>query len=150
MTMRNGPLPLNNILKTVEIPTPKPYIFLFFVSRSTWWYDDHDHTEWSCPLYTRDAPISWKLLRSSPIDHIYYCSLCQETCDSMWSWQYGVVLRTVWLKSDPRSAPQFLLSLHKDLKKSRLGWPPMTTFVLTNQIITAIRLYGILEGTTVC
>jgi hypothetical protein len=38
-----------NISKTVEIPTPKPCIFLFLVSSSIKWCVGHDHTEWSCP-----------------------------------------------------------------------------------------------------
>jgi hypothetical protein len=33
---------LLNILKTVEIPNPIPYIFLFLVLRSIHWYVGHD------------------------------------------------------------------------------------------------------------
>jgi hypothetical protein len=33
---------LLNILKAVEIPTPKPYIFLFLVLSSIQWYIGHD------------------------------------------------------------------------------------------------------------
>jgi hypothetical protein len=39
-TPRNGKL--LNIPKTVEIPTPKPYIFLFPVLRGIQWYVGHD------------------------------------------------------------------------------------------------------------
>jgi hypothetical protein len=45
-----------NISKTVEIPTPKPYIFLFLVSRNIWWYVDHDHTGWSHPHMKQEVP----------------------------------------------------------------------------------------------
>jgi hypothetical protein len=62
--------PLNrkcpNFSKTVEIPTPKPYIFLVLVSSSIWWYVGHDHTEWygPVPLDIGSAQISWKPLET--------------------------------------------------------------------------------------
>jgi hypothetical protein len=70
-------LPLNrkcyNVSKTTEIPTPKPFIFLFLVSSSRWWYVGHNHTKWSQgrPLLNRKCPLFLKLLRSPPLNHRY-------------------------------------------------------------------------------
>ena len=64
-----------NILETVQIPTYKPYIFLFLMMRRVKW-----HGPWipkespGCmphPLHFIKRVISRKLFRSSPINHIY-------------------------------------------------------------------------------
>jgi hypothetical protein len=54
----------SNIPKTVEIPTPKPYIFLFLVSSSIWWYASHDRTLWSHSPLNRKCPYNyiWKTI----------------------------------------------------------------------------------------
>jgi hypothetical protein len=44
----------------IEVPTPKPYTFLPFVSRTIWWYIGQDHTEWSCPPLHRKFLNMWK------------------------------------------------------------------------------------------
>jgi hypothetical protein len=45
-----------NILKTVEIPTLKQYIFVVLVSGSIRCYVGHDHAGWSCPPLNRKCP----------------------------------------------------------------------------------------------
>ena len=72
-----------NILKTVQLPTCKPYIY----SYSLWWgaLSDMDHGSQRgppgvCPpgaFYFIKCVISRKLFRSPPINHIYCCSLWQ-------------------------------------------------------------------------
>jgi hypothetical protein len=73
MPIWDGPVPLYrkcpNILKTIEIPTSKPYIFLILVSGDIRWYVGHDHTGGSVPPETGSALIFRKLLRSPPINH---------------------------------------------------------------------------------
>ena len=59
-------LKLLNILKTVEIPTPKPYIFLFLVLRSIQWYVGDDPWDQPHPPGNWNSWISWKPLRSPP------------------------------------------------------------------------------------
>jgi hypothetical protein len=56
---------------------------LFLLSRSIWWCADHDHMELSHPPYTRNAPVSWKLLISPYIYHIYFCFFCDRKCEVM-------------------------------------------------------------------
>lgn len=67
---------LLNILKTVETSTD---IFLLLVSRFIIQYVGHDPREWSPPPKTGSTQISWKLLRSLLLNHVYSCSLCQGT-----------------------------------------------------------------------
>jgi hypothetical protein len=43
-------------LKNLEIPTSEPYILLFLVSSSIWWYVGHDYMVWSCPSWYRKCP----------------------------------------------------------------------------------------------
>ena len=68
-----------NISETVQIPTHKPYIFLFLMMRRIKW-----HGPWILkgspggmphPLYFIKCVISRKPFRSPPINHIYSCSL---------------------------------------------------------------------------
>jgi hypothetical protein len=54
---------LLNISKTVEIPTPKPYTFLFVVLRGIQWYVGHDH--WGQP-HPQEKEIAEYILLSSP------------------------------------------------------------------------------------
>jgi hypothetical protein len=59
----------SNISKTVEIPTLKPYMSLFLVSRNIWWCIVHDITRWFHPPKTGSVEISWKSLKSPPLNH---------------------------------------------------------------------------------
>jgi hypothetical protein len=80
---------LLNISKTIEIPTPKAYIFLFLVSRNIWWYIDDDHTGWSCPSFYRNCPNISKTVSiptPTPYNPSFLCHLMVGR-----SWPYGVV-----------------------------------------------------------
>jgi hypothetical protein len=85
-----------NISETTQIPTPKPYIFSFLVSRTLWWYADHDNTEWSRPPYTRGDQIYWKSSRSPLIHLRYSCSLFHGLIDWLIDWLiiYGFTSRS--------------------------------------------------------
>jgi hypothetical protein len=82
---------LLNILKIVEIPTPKPYIFLFLVYRGIQWYVGHDPWGEPHPLGKGNSRISWKPLRSPPLNHIYSCSLCKGASNGMSVMTPGVI-----------------------------------------------------------
>jgi hypothetical protein len=78
--LRNGKL--LNVSKTIEIPTPKPYIFLFLVSRNMWWYIGYDHTRWPCPPLSRKCPNILKTVEiPTPKPHI---SLILVSGDIWW------------------------------------------------------------------
>jgi hypothetical protein len=60
----------SDISKIIEIPTSKPHIFLFFVSRDIRWYVGQDNMGWfHCPV-TGSAQISPKWLKSPTLNHI--------------------------------------------------------------------------------
>jgi uncharacterized protein YggT (Ycf19 family) len=85
------PSPLNrrcsNTLKTVEILTHKPYIFLFLVARSIRWYVGHDHTGWSRSPLNRKCPNIWKSVEIPTLKpHVFllfFFFLCQWTSDGI-------------------------------------------------------------------
>jgi hypothetical protein len=81
-----------NISKTTQIPTPKPYVFSFHVSRSLSWYADHDHMEWSRSPYTRGAQIYWKSLRSPHTPYIIIFLFLVSWID--WLIVYGFMSRS--------------------------------------------------------
>jgi hypothetical protein len=72
-----------SISKTVQIPTPKPYVFLFLVSRSNWRYVSHDCTRWLHTLLNRKFPNVSKFVEIPTPNHIYSCSLWQEAFGDM-------------------------------------------------------------------
>jgi hypothetical protein len=62
----------SNIWKTVEIPTPKRYLFFFSpVSSTMWWYVSHDCIRLSRPTFNRNCPdISLSVGIPTPISYV--------------------------------------------------------------------------------
>ena len=87
--LRQGPCPTPslhkrpNIWETNQIPTYKPYIFLFLMIRCIQWHQPGGHS--GCagampnPLHFIKGLISQKPFRSPPLNHIYTCSLWLDT-----------------------------------------------------------------------
>jgi hypothetical protein len=70
-------------LKSVEIPTAEPFIFLFLVSRSIWWCVNYGFTWWSHPPLNRRCPNILKSIDiPSPTPYISLF-LCQGASDGM-------------------------------------------------------------------
>jgi hypothetical protein len=90
--------------KTVEIPTPKPYIFLFLVLQVIYMQYVIMALEINSILQKWEIGRihKKKLLRSAPLNHIYSCSLCSR--------QYIQYISYAEMPTTPISA-EFLLIL---------------------------------------